>query len=69
MPLNDQTTKREAILTQTFHEGDTIRAQYRWNTGEISQISVPPNFCFDPTAAVRPKSYGRSALASHTNVD
>lgn len=64
MRHNDHTTRREAILTQACPEGTGVRAQYRWNTGEISQISVPANFSFDPSAAVRPKAYAQSAIAS-----
>jgi hypothetical protein len=65
----DHTTKREAVLTQTSHEGSTTRAQYRWNTGELSQITVPSNFFFDPRSAVRPKVGGERVIASEDKVD
>ncbi len=54
--------RREAVLTSTIQDGITLRGQYRWNTGEISQISVPNNFTFDPMNAVRPTSYSQSPI-------
>lgn len=69
MMHQDQTTKREAILTETVVEGHSTRALYRWNTGEISQISVPVNFFFDPSKAIRPRTYSQSAVATQTQVD
>lgn len=69
MSHHDQTTRREAILTQTAVEGATTRAQYRWNTGEISLIAVPSNFFFRPSDAVRPSVYRQSDVASHAKVD
>lgn len=65
MTHGDYTTRREAILTHSSREGAIVRAQYRWNTGEISQISVPENFKFDPAVAIRPKAYTQSGIASH----
>lgn len=65
----EQTTRREAVLTQTAVEGTVTRAQYRWNTGEISQISVPANFCFDPAMAIRPGVYRQSEVASREQLD
>lgn len=69
MKHGDHTTRREAILTQTSRVGAAVRAVYRWNTGEISQISVPANFRFDPAVAVRPKVYHQSGVASQAKVD
>lgn len=69
MEASDFTTRREAILTQTTHDGDTVRGHYRWNTGEISQISVPPNFFFDPSNAIRPSSYAQSSVATADTKD
>lgn len=62
----DHTTKREAILTETVVEGRTTRALYRWNTGEFSQISVPDNFFFDPSRAIRPQTYSQSPVATRS---
>tara|TARA_B000000460_G_scaffold146636_1_gene103586 strand:- start:307 stop:519 length:213 start_codon:yes stop_codon:yes gene_type:complete len=69
MKHGDHTTRREAILTQTSRDGAAVRAVYRWNTGELSQISVPANFRFDAAVAVRPKVYPQSGVASQTKVD
>ena len=66
MMHQDHTTKREAILTETVVEGRTTRALYRWNTGEFSQISVPENFFFDPSRAIRPQTYSQSPVATRS---
>ena len=69
MKHGDHTTRREATLTQTLLEGAAVRAVYRWNTGEISQISVPANFRFDPAVAVRPRIYPQPGIALQEKVD
>ncbi|QIR86635.1 MULTISPECIES: hypothetical protein [Paracoccus] len=69
MMHQDQTTKREAVLTKTVVEGQTTRALYRWNTGEFSQISVPENFFFDPSRAIRPRTYSQSPVATQAQVE
>ena len=69
MMHQDQTTKREAILTETVVEGQTTRGLYRWNTGEFSQISVPENFFFDPSRAIRPRTYSQSPVATQAQVE
>lgn len=61
-------TRREAVLTQTIQDGNALRGHYRWNTGEISQISIPKNFAFDPTNAVRPNSYRQSSIDPNTEI-
>ncbi len=66
MMHQDHTTKREAILMETVVDGRTTRALYRWNTGEFSQISVPDNFFFDPSRAIRPQTYSQSPVATRT---
>ena len=68
MMHQDQTTKREAVVTETVVEGQTTRALYRWNTGEFSQISVPENF-FDPSRAIRPRTYSQSPVATQAQVE
>ncbi len=65
----DHTVRREATLTQTTYEDDVVRGHYRWNTGEISQISVPANFHFDPSSAVRPAQYAQSLVATSAKTD
>ncbi|MAM41211.1 MAG: hypothetical protein CL949_22510 [Erythrobacter sp.] len=69
MKHSDHTIRREAVLTQASREGAGVRAVYRWNTGEISQISVPENFSFDPAAAVRTQVYAQSGVASSGKVE
>ena len=69
MKHGDHTTRREAILTQATREAAGVRAVYRWNTGEISQISVPENFRFDPAVAVRPQVYAQSGVASSNKME
>lgn len=69
MMQQDQTIKREAFLTKTVVEGQTTRALYRWNTGEFSQISVPENFFFDPSKAIRPQTYSQSPVATQAEVE
>lgn len=64
MEPHDQTTRREATLTHTTVEDDVTRAHYRWNTGEISQISVPANFFFRLSGAVEASHYTQSPVAT-----